>query len=107
MDNSQSAAVRADREIMAELVRRARGGGLARARTFGVPTEAVEAALTPESGARNLDGALGDPGFEASLVTEAIVLEFGRPALLVQNDTFEVPEADVWKGRLYPSKARL
>lgn len=38
---------------------------------------------------------------------EAIVRRFGRPSLLVRNDTFEVPPADTWKARLYPSKARL
>lgn len=38
-------------------------------------------------------------------LTEAIILNFGRPALLIQNDTFEIPESDEWKNRLYPTKS--
>ncbi|HXG66950.1 MAG TPA: DNA/RNA non-specific endonuclease [Blastocatellia bacterium] len=38
---------------------------------------------------------------------EAIVERYGRPSLLVRNGTFEVPEADTWKARLYPTKERL
>jgi endonuclease G len=39
--------------------------------------------------------------------TEAIVRRFGRPSLLIRNDTFEVPPADTWKARLYPTRSRL
>lgn len=38
---------------------------------------------------------------------EAIVKRFGRPVLLVRNDTFEVPASDIWKGILYPYKSKL
>lgn len=38
---------------------------------------------------------------------EAIVERFGRPSLLVKNGTFEVPSADTWKARLYPTQSRL
>lgn len=38
---------------------------------------------------------------------EAIVLRFGRPSLLIRNDTFEVPPSDTWRARLYPAKTRL
>lgn len=38
---------------------------------------------------------------------EAIVLLFGRPALLVQDGTFEIPASDVWKNRLYPNKSKI
>lgn len=38
---------------------------------------------------------------------EAIVERFGRPSLLVRNGTFEVPSADTWKARLYPTISRL
>ena len=38
---------------------------------------------------------------------EAIVKRFGRPVLLVRNDTFEVPASDTWKAILLPYKARL
>lgn len=39
--------------------------------------------------------------------TEAIIRRFGRPSLLIRNDTFEVPPADYWKSRLHPTKTRL
>jgi endonuclease G, mitochondrial len=38
---------------------------------------------------------------------EAIVNRFGRPVLLVRNDTFEVPASDTWKAILLPYKSRL
>ncbi|GAA1651690.1 DNA/RNA non-specific endonuclease [Saccharothrix algeriensis] len=38
---------------------------------------------------------------------EAIVQRLGRPTLLVRNDTFELPQAKIWRSRLYPAKSRL
>ena len=38
---------------------------------------------------------------------EAIVLLFGRPALLIYQDGFEEPVSEVWKQRLNPLKERL
>ncbi len=38
---------------------------------------------------------------------EAIVQRLGRPTLLVRNDTFELPQIDTWRARLYPTKSRL
>lgn len=38
---------------------------------------------------------------------EAIVERFGRPSLLVKNGTFEIPSADTWKARLFPTQSRL
>jgi endonuclease G len=38
---------------------------------------------------------------------EAIVLRFGRPSLLVTNDSFEVPPSDTWKARLYPYRSKI
>jgi endonuclease G len=39
--------------------------------------------------------------------TEAIVLQFGRPSLLVKDGTFEVPASDIWHSRLMARKDRL
>ena len=39
--------------------------------------------------------------------TEAIVLRFGRPSLLVRNGTFEAPESSTWRGLLDAAKPRL
>ena len=38
---------------------------------------------------------------------EAIVRRFGRPALIVRNDTFEVPASDTWRALLFANKSRL
>ncbi len=40
-------------------------------------------------------------------VNEAIVKRFGRPVLLVRNNTFEVPASDIWAATLYPNKSKL
>jgi hypothetical protein len=49
-----------------------------------------------------VEAAVASAGFN-----EAIVKRFGRPVLLVRNDTFEVPASDTWKAILLPYKARL
>ena len=36
--------------------------------------------------------------------TEAIILEYGRPALLIRNDDFVIAESDEWNNRLRPTK---
>ncbi|MEE9377153.1 MAG: DNA/RNA non-specific endonuclease [Candidatus Lokiarchaeia archaeon] len=38
---------------------------------------------------------------------EAIILDFGRPALLIRNDTFSIPESNIWKSRLLTSKSKI
>ncbi|MFW9969249.1 MAG: DNA/RNA non-specific endonuclease [Candidatus Odinarchaeota archaeon] len=38
---------------------------------------------------------------------ESIILDFGRPALLIRNDTFSIPESDIWKSRLLISKTKI
>ena len=38
---------------------------------------------------------------------EAVILKIGRPALIVRNGTFEVPESDIWKARLAASRTLL
>jgi len=43
----------------------------------------------------------------AAGLNEAIVRRFGRPVLMVRNDTFEIPASDVWKAILFPYKSRL
>lgn len=44
---------------------------------------------------------VGDSG------AEAVVLRIGRPALIVRNGTFDVPESDIWKDRLAASRTLL
>lgn len=38
---------------------------------------------------------------------EKIVLKKGRPALIIQHDTFELPELDTWRARLQGASAAL
>ncbi|WP_421857104.1 DNA/RNA non-specific endonuclease [Oricola sp.] len=35
-------------------------------------------------------------------MTEAIIMRFGRPSLLIRDGTFEVPQSDTWRARLDP-----
>lgn len=44
-------------------------------------------------------------GFDPA--SEAIILKHGRPALLVKNDTFQLPESNTWQNRLLPAKTTL
>ncbi len=45
--------------------------------------------------------------FSPDRLEEAIVLAFGRPVLLVQDNSFEEPDSQVWKDRLEPHRSRL
>lgn len=40
-------------------------------------------------------------------INEAIVKRFGRPVLLVRNNTFEIPASDIWAATLFPNKSKL
>lgn len=59
--------------------------------------DAGKAAATREV----LSRTISDRGFEA------IVERFGRPSLLVRDNTFEIPASDVWKNRLLPFKSSI
>ncbi|MGH9881109.1 MAG: trypsin-like serine peptidase, partial [Pyrinomonadaceae bacterium] len=82
------------------------GGGAATGTVPMAETRVTAPALTtPGSGpeARNaVESAVSSAG-----LNEAIVKRFGRPVLLVRNDTFEVPASDTWKAILYPYKSRI
>jgi endonuclease G len=47
------------------------------------------------------------PGTGLGGFNEAIVKRFGRPALIIRNDTFEVPASDTWKALLFPHKSKI
>jgi endonuclease G, mitochondrial len=44
---------------------------------------------------------------EKALVLEAVILTMGRPAILIQDGSFSVPETDAWKDRLYAVRATI
>jgi endonuclease G len=43
----------------------------------------------------------------ADPVLEAIVLRFGRPSLLIEDSKYQIPESEVWSGRLDPYREFL
>ncbi|HST05754.1 MAG TPA: DNA/RNA non-specific endonuclease [Chloroflexia bacterium] len=98
MEKKQIESILDDRLLVQELSGRLDAGkGTYKANQWSVPAGAVRRALL---GAE-------DGGAGAASLTEAIIVEFGRPSLLVQHDTFTLPESDVWKQRLYPAKSRI
>src|SRR5690242_14329488 len=90
-----------DKALSDEIKRRVNTGpGLAKAALFSLPRESLLPALEEAP-------PLEETAPEVPPLAEAIILEVGRPALFVRNGSFELPESDVWKARLYPTKPRL
>lgn len=88
-----------DEELSADIVELATSGpGLTKARAFHIAADTIERALDPKDKTVT---------FDDRPMTEAIVLEVGRPVLLVRNDTFELPESGVWRTRLTASKSKI
>jgi endonuclease G len=88
-----------DEELSADIVELAASrGGLAKARAFNIAAKTIERALDPKD---------KEITFDDRPMTEAIVLEVGRPVLLVRNDSFVPPESGVWRQRLTASQSRI
>ena len=114
--SSRLEAIRRDKAVYDELMHRVESEDLAipKARIAGVPKARLRSVLAG-AGAEGSRLALEAPpppgvpdvGPDVAPIAEAIVLLHGRPSLLVQNGTFEVPDSDVWKARLYPYKSKL
>lgn len=95
---SQIASLRHDPRTVAEIKRQLDGEiPLFRATTNGVSRDRI-AAVIGEAAPR--------PGGSDALA-EAIVLLTNRPSLLVQNDTFTLPESGDWRSRLLPRKSSV
>ena len=86
------------------------------ASSAGPPTAATRAPLpsvsfTPALDAANSEAADAKEAVDVVVAgagfNEAIVRRFGRPVLLVRNNTFEVPNSDIWAATLYPNKSKL
>ncbi|MDQ3707343.1 MAG: DNA/RNA non-specific endonuclease [Chloroflexota bacterium] len=117
-DGSQLTGLLADEAVMEEL-RQKFGkpegllnsrGLVARRGARSITAEAFTPLMLAEDEAAGPDA--GVPAFEAAfpegpMFMEAIIRETGRPVLLVQRDTFEVPELEEWKSRLGPTKSKL
>ncbi len=101
MDHLEHQAITAiidDTELARDVVETATADGLEKAREFNISATTIERALDPKD---------DEVQFHNRPITEAIVVEFGRPALLVRNDTFELPPSSVWRSRLLPSRSRI
>ncbi|MEO8286269.1 MAG: DNA/RNA non-specific endonuclease [Chloroflexota bacterium] len=99
MKRPQIESIMDDRLLVQELNRRLETGeGVNKAAEWNIPAEELR---------RTLVEAPAPSVFDTMPLSEAIVVEFGRPSLLVKNSTFSLPESDVWKNRLYPTKSKL
>jgi endonuclease G, mitochondrial len=65
----------------------------------------VPALTSPGSGPESRNAV--ETAVSGAGLNEAIVKRFGRPVLLVRNDTFEIPASDTWKAILYPYKSKI
>ena len=66
--------------------------------------------ITPERVSAPPMAGLAEPTLHPRPVpssTEAIVLNFGRPSLLIQGSTFEVPESPTWRQTLALNRSRI
>jgi endonuclease G, mitochondrial len=99
MQVSQIESVLSDKPLVEEIKFRVESEvGLPRADEFNVKNDTLRKAIAGERPAEN---------FDTRPLSEAIILLFGRPVLLVKNNTFEVPKSDEWRARLFPTKSKI
>jgi len=92
--------VLADKAVMDEIRSKVESDeGLPKSKEWNIGNDTLRAVLADETSSSEM--------LETRPYTEAIILEFGRPALLIKNDTFEIPNSDIWKARLYPTKSKV
>lgn len=92
--------VKQDQTIYKELIQKVEDGyTLEKASQVGVTPQMVKAIIRGDTTGE-------DPAFSRPF-TEAVVMEFMRPCLVVRNDTFEIPESDEWKMRLEPFRRMI
>lgn len=98
---SPIASLLTDTEVMDEIRSKVGAGekSLPMAKRLGIPTETIASLIETK-----------DPSpekFATRPFSEAIIVELGRPVLLVQNDTFEIPTSGEWGSRLRPYKSKI
>ncbi|MDE5461342.1 DNA/RNA non-specific endonuclease [Bradyrhizobium sp. CSS354] len=104
-----------DEDLIEEIRQRAAAGKLPLAQKLGIAPELIERALTrarfPRAPLRGLEGAARPrappPPSGGSAALEAIVLEQGRPSLVVQNGTFLIPDSRVWRTVLQRTRGNI
>jgi endonuclease G len=108
MSQAQLEAIARDRDLAEEIARKT-GGPASAGRAIilpPLPTGAVPPAPVPPPAVPPVipTSTFNDThGAQA----EAIIIRYGRPSLLIRNDTFEVPKSNIWRDRLYPNKEKL
>lgn len=96
---SQIESVLGDKPLVEEIRNRVESEvGLPRAEEFNVRNATLR---------RAIEGGRPAENFATRPLSEAIILLFGRPVLLVKNNTFEVPPSDEWRTRLFPTKSKI
>jgi endonuclease G len=114
---SQYRSIIKDKDLVEEIQDLAHKGRLRAVQQRQLNPQELEEHLADE------DRALGLEGLEAPVLEEeppairppqpsissleAIVLDYGRPSLLVRDGTFEVPESPIWKQTLAMSRSRI
>ncbi len=90
-----------DSSVMEELRTKLNGPRpFKKAKKLGVSNRMVKAVV--ESSAATLPEMAASRPF-----TEAVIMDFLRPCLIIQKNSFEVPESDEWKMRLEPYRLLL
>lgn len=87
-----------DERMMSDMITKIDNhGGTSKSKQWGISAETIRSAVIN----KDLNTISSRP------YTEAIILEYGRPALLVQSDDFVVAESDEWNNRLRPTKSLI
>lgn len=85
-----------DVQLRDEMMDRLGGAGLPSGRTVGIRATDVRAMVER----RTTEAFVPD-------IREAVIVRFGRPALLIRHDTFEPPDSEVWRQRLETARAAI
>ena len=100
-----------DKELVEEIQKKAERGGLRGAERFGVSGAEVAERLGGAARAPTPSGLEAMPrpdrAPQPSVALEAIVLLEGRPSLIVQNGSFQMPESTIWRDELSISRGMI
>jgi S1-C subfamily serine protease len=87
----------ADPDLLSEVSARIKSGA------FSPGFDGFDRELTVE----NLNNIAMGENLAIGFDIEAIIMEIGRPALFVKNDTFAIPDSDIWTNRLESNRTAL
>ncbi len=111
-ESAQFQSLLQDRDLVAEIQDKAARGLLKDATRLGMSGEELagrmeDASRAPMATTESMaPGPAPQPDFGGA-TTEAIVLLTGRPSLLIQNGTFEMPDSAIWQADLAVAKSAI